>query len=124
MTANSPEKNEGFSRLMTRPAGRVTWCSKCHESDRVGSGSANLSGRVWSGQEFLNLTGRVRSGEEVGDEELTRWVRLRPARSGPVASRASMTRELFSADPQVGRAHPTLETFPALLPKCFSRTNA
>ena len=73
------ENKQGFSR--------VTWCSKCHGSGRVGSGRVqNLTGRVGSGQEVLNLVGRVRSGQDFsnltgrvgsrGDENLTGWVRL------------------------------------------------
>ena len=48
----SNTKFQGFSRLMTRPTGRVKWCSKCHGSGQVGSG------RV---KRFSNLVGRVRA---------------------------------------------------------------
>ena len=72
-------------------------------------------GRVRSGQEFFkthgsgriksfsNLTGRLKLGQEV----------MRSSRvgsghdeNGSFAGRASMTRELVSADPRVGPAHP------------------
>ena len=43
-TVKSPGKYEGFSRAMTRPAGRVTRFSKPHGSGRVGSGPV---GSTW-----------------------------------------------------------------------------
>ena len=42
-------KQQDFSRVMTRPAGRVMGCSKCHGSGQVGSrGDEKLTGRVRS----------------------------------------------------------------------------
>ena len=71
-----------FETSLTRPVDRVTWCSKCHGSGRIGSGQevfkiSDGSGRVgsrgfqisWVGsgrvKTFSNLTGRVGSGQEV-----------------------------------------------------------
>ena len=88
-------------------SGKLRKCSKSHGSGRVASRGVHISwvgsGRVKS---FSNLTGRVRSGQEVGgDENLTGRVRSWSARSGSLAGRASMTRELFSTDPRVGPVH-------------------
>ena len=74
---------QSFSRVMTRPVGRVTGCSKSHGSDRVGSG------RVWSGLVGL---GRVWSG----------WVGSGRARSGRLGSgriRRFITDRVRSPDP-------------------------
>ena len=75
--------SQGFSRVTTRPAGRVKGVSKSRGSGRVGSGQVkrfqNFAGRVESGRvgsrgfkmarvwlgrvkRFQNLAGRVRSG--------------------------------------------------------------
>ena len=50
---------QGFSRVMTRPAGRVTRVSKCRGSGRVGSGQElNIfAGRVGWGQEDFQSRG-------------------------------------------------------------------
>ena len=109
------DKNQGFSRVMTRPAGRVTCCSKCHGSGRVESGRvkrfSNLVGRVRSGQEYFKSHGSGRVGSR-GDEKLTR----------EISGRASMTRELFSPaggtrafGSQIRHVNP----FPISCPKAF-----
>ena len=89
-----------FLRVMTRPAGQVTGCSKCHGSVRVGSGRVQtFTGLVVSGQEVFKSRGsgqvgsrllqisRVGSGQDFfkshgsgqvgskGDEKLTGRVR-------------------------------------------------
>ena len=53
-----------FSRVMTRPAGRVEGVSKSRGSSRVGSKHFETS-RVGSGRvkRFQNLAGRVGSGQ-------------------------------------------------------------
>ena len=71
--------NQGFSRVMTRPAGRVKGVSKSRGSGRVGSD-----------QEFFKIS-RVRSGHDPRD-------------TGHFAGQAIMTRELFWADPRVQSA--------------------
>ena len=57
-------------------------------------------------QEFFNSHGPGRVGSR-GDEKLTGRVRSWPARSGSLAGRASMTRELFSTDESDPRVGPT-----------------
>ena len=74
-------------------------------------------------------TSRVGSGRvgSRGVGKLMGRVRLRPARNGSLAGRASMTRKLFSADPWFEPTHPArgpdIRTLPAFLPKGFFRTN-
>ena len=68
---DKPGKKQGFSRVMTPPAGWVRTVSKCRGSARVGSAQqvskSHRSGRVGSRVFFFfsNLTGRVGSGQDV-----------------------------------------------------------
>ena len=51
---------------MTRPAGRVRRCSKCHGSSPVGSRSLqNITGRVGSGQEVFKSRGSGPVGTRI-----------------------------------------------------------
>ena len=131
---NETKSIQGFPRVTTRPAGRVTWCSKCHGSGRVrkcsnshGSGQEVLksrrSGQV--GSRLLQIS-RVGSGQEV-----TKISRVGSghdpreaghSRVGP-ALPVSCFRLTRGSDPRIRPADPTLESLPALLPKGFSRTN-
>ena len=110
------KKNPGlFSRVMTRPAGRATVCSKCHGSGPFGSESVqNLTGRIGSGQkkgfQISRVgsdrvgSGRVGSGRVNNFSNLTGRVTSSRARKGSLAGRASMTRAFFCAVPRVGPA--------------------
>ena len=88
-------KLQGYSRVLTRPAGRVTGCSKCHGLGPVGSRSVqNLTGRVGSGRvkEFSNIKGRVRPSQEV----------MKARGSGEVMTREKrVTRGSGQHDPRV-----------------------
>ena len=106
-------KKQGFSRVMTRPAGRVQGVSKSRGSGRVGS-LRFITSRVGSGQEvskisrvgsgrvkrLQNLAGRVGSGQEVF-KILRVGSGHDPRDTGHFADQAVMTRELFWADPRV-----------------------
>ena len=49
---------QGFSRVMTRPAGRVSGCSKCHGTGRAGSGQEVFKiPPVGSGQDVFKSCG-------------------------------------------------------------------
>ena len=121
----TPNTFQGFSRVMTRPEGRVRRVSKCRGSDRVGSGGVryvtvrvgsgpqvlNLWVRVGSGQDFSNLMGRVRSGQKVFKSPGRVGSSHQCSKchgSGRVMTReirvTRETRKLFSADPRVGPA--------------------
>ena len=52
------EEQQGFSRIMTRPASQVRSVKNYHGSSRVGSERfRNLTGRVWSGREVFKFHG-------------------------------------------------------------------
>ena len=102
-TGTCSGNNQGFSRIMTRPAGRVKGVLKSRGSGRVGSGHYGLKshGSGWVGSRgFQNLACRVGS-----DQEVFKISRVGsghdPRDTGHSAGQAIMTRELFWADPRV-----------------------
>ena len=85
----SQSRRGGFGRYIAEGVPRVTGCSKCRGSGRVGSGQkvfkishgsggvkrfSNLAGRVRSGQKFFKYHGSGQVGSR-GDEKLTGRVR-------------------------------------------------
>ena len=114
---------------MVRPAGRVTWYSKCHGSGWIGSGSVqNLTGRVGLVQEVFKPrgSGQVGSGQETlkssrvgSDHEPREAVHSRVGPAWP-ASCFLLNR---GSDTRIRLAGPILESLPAVLPKGFIRTN-
>ena len=109
------EQYQGFSRVMTRPAGRVKEISKSRGLGRVGSDRVkrfqNLVGRVGSGPGNMlqNLAGPVGSGRvgsrgfkipRVGSGRVKRFSKSRG--SGRVMTRETrVTRESSHHDPRI-----------------------
>ena len=102
---------QGFSRVMTRPAGRVRRCSKYVGSGRVRSGGVqNLTGRVWSsgvgsGRAVFKIT-RVTSGQvgRVGSGGFKITECLAQQLYWPATS----SRIVYSSVPPVCQYHPVL----------------
>ena len=107
------KKYQGFSRVMTRPAGRVKEVSKSRGSGRVGSLRFKIS-RVGSGRvgsrSFLNLAGRVGSGRVASRGfKISRVGSGRVKRFQNLVGRVGSGQEVFQIS-RVGSGHDPRDT--------------
>ena len=79
------QKDQGFSRVMTRPAGRAIRCLDSRGLRRVGSGG--FTGRFWAVQDILKPNGLGHSGPNHSYPTQPDPTRPDPTRPDPTRER-------------------------------------
>ena len=98
LAGHEPTRRSSREGFKSHGSGRVGLTISRFRSGRVKIFIFDLTGRVGSGQEFSNLGGRVEGRVKIYFNLTGRVGSWPSARNGLLADRASMTRELPSAD--------------------------